>query len=156
MKEIFKEYGFDISDEKIKKFQKYYEILIFYNKKFNITSITEENDVVKKHFIDSIYPFKEINNGKIIDVGAGGGFPSIPLKIMNDGLDLTLLEATGKKCEFLNTVISELNLKNAKVINGRAEEIGKNEIYREKFDFAVSRAVAALNTLSEYCLPPYR
>ena len=153
MKNEFINYGFEISDGQAEKFEKYYELLIFYNNKFNITAITEKDEVIKKHFIDSIYPYKNISEGKIIDVGCGGGFPSIPLKIMNDGLKLTLLEATGKKCEFLKTVIKELNLKNVEVINDRAETLAKNINYREKFDFAVSRAVAKLNTLTEYCLP---
>ena len=153
MKNEFINYGFEISDGQVEKFEKYYELLIFYNNKFNITAITEKDEVIKKHFIDSIYSYKNISEGKIIDVGCGGGFPSIPLKIMNDGLKLTLLEATGKKCEFLKTVIKELNLKNVEVINDRAETLAKNINYREKFDFAVSRAVAKLNTLTEYCLP---
>lgn len=153
MKKYFSESGLNVSDDILNKFEIYYSLLIEYNLKFNITAITDKEEVIKKHFIDSIYPFKLINSGDLIDVGAGGGFPSVPLKIMNDGLRITLLESTGKKCEFLKVLIKELNIKNAEVINGRAEDVAKNLVYREKFDFAVSRAVARLNTLSEYCLP---
>ena len=153
MKSAFFNYGYDISNLQAEKFSAYYELLTFYNKKFNITAITEKEEVIKKHFIDSIYPYKYIKNGKLIDVGAGGGFPSVPLKIMNEELDLTLLEATGKKCEFLKTLVKELKLDCADVINERAEILAKDFKFREKYDYAVSRAVAGLNTLSEYCLP---
>lgn len=149
----FSELNFKINEKQAEKFEKYYELLSYYNDKFNITAITDKEDIIKKHFIDSILPSEFIKKGKIIDVGAGGGFPSIPLKIINEDLELYLLEATGKKCEFLKTVVNELQLKNVKIINGRAEDEAKKTEYREKFDFAVSRAVAKLNTLTEYCLP---
>lgn len=143
-----------IKDEKIlNKFEIYYNLIVNYNQKFNITAITEKEEVYKKHFIDSLAAVNIIRKGNVIDVGAGGGFPSIPLKIVNNDINLTLLEATGKKCEFLKTVIKELNIKNVDVINGRAEDYAKNINYREQFDFSVSRAVARLNTLCEYCIP---
>ena len=153
MKTLFNEYGFDISENQAEKFRIYYDLLSFYNKKFNITAITEKDEVIKKHFIDSIYPYKLIKEGKVADVGAGGGFPSVPLKIMNEKINLTLIEATGKKCEFLKTLVKELKLNDVSVINERAEIVAKNENFREKFDYVVSRAVAGLNTLTEYCLP---
>ncbi|MDY6367631.1 MAG: 16S rRNA (guanine(527)-N(7))-methyltransferase RsmG [Clostridia bacterium] len=153
MKKLFEKFNYSITEKQAEKFEKYYNLLIFYNKKFNITAITEKEEVVKKHFIDSLSAVNNVNKGKVIDVGAGGGFPSIPLKIINDDINLTLLEATGKKCEFLKAVIKELELNNANVINARAEDLAKDEKYRESFDFAVSRAVARLNTLCEYCLP---
>ena len=153
MKKEFNKYGFSITEKQAEKFEKYYELLTFYNKKFNITAITDKEEIIKKHFIDSIYTDSYIIDGKVIDVGAGGGFPSVPLKIINDGLFLTLLEATGKKCEFLKTLVRELDLENTEVINERAEILAKDVKYREKYDFAVSRAVARLNTLSEYCMP---
>jgi len=153
MKNLFLSYGIDISQEKIEKFEKYYELLVFYNEKFNITAITDRQEVYKKHFIDSILGVDNFNKGMLIDVGSGGGFPAIPLKIMKDDLDVTMLESTGKKCEFLNVVIKELDLKNIRVINGRAEEKGKDLAYREKFDYCTARAVAKLNSLSEYCIP---
>ena len=154
MKNEFKNYGIEITDSIADKFESYYNLLIFYNEKFNITAITEKESVIKKHFIDSVKNLLTVvDKGKVIDVGAGGGFPSLPIKIINDKINLTLLEATGKKCEFLKTVVKELNLENVDVINGRAEEIAKNVNYREKFDYVLSRAVAGLNVLSEYCIP---
>jgi 16S rRNA (guanine527-N7)-methyltransferase len=140
-----------IQQEKLNLFKK---LLIFYNNSFNITSIIEDKDIIIKHFFDSIagesYFKKE---AKVIEIGSGGGFPSIPLKIIREDLIFTLNEATGKKCQFLNTVIKELDLKNIEVINDRAEILAKNQVYREKYDVATARAVAKLNTLSEYCMP---
>lgn len=153
MKDLFLNYGIDISEEKLKKFEKYYELLVYYNTKFNITAITEKTDVYKKHFIDSLLGITLFDKGTLIDVGSGGGFPAIPLKIMNENLTVTLLEATGKKCEFLRTVINELGLINTVVINDRAELISKVDNYRESFDYCTARAVARLNTLCEYCMP---
>ena len=153
MKKEFLSFGIEITDSQAEKFEKYYDLLVFYNSKFNITAITEKSEVIVKHFIDSALCVDKIQGKRLIDVGSGGGFPAIPLKIMNDDLDITLLEATGKKCEFLKTVAKELNLSNVKVINGRAEDLAKNPEYRESFDVCTARAVARLNTLSEYCMP---
>ena len=153
MKEIFEKYGIEISEEKREKFEKYYQLLVEYNQKFNLTAITEKKEVYIKHFIDSLLCIKKIGCGKMIDIGSGGGFPALPIKIMRDDLDVTLLEATGKKCIFLNAVINELGLKNARVINGRAEDFAKDFKYRESFDICTARAVARLNTLCEYTLP---
>lgn len=153
MKEIFLENGIDITNEQYEKFEKYYQLLVFYNEKFNITAITEKREVFIKHFLDSVINLKKLTSGKLIDVGSGGGFPVIPIKIINRDLQVVMLEATGKKCQFLNEVIKELNLTNAQVINNRAEILAKNELYREQFDYCTARAVARLNTLSEYCLP---
>lgn len=152
LKSFMKE-GFSINKNQLNKFEKYYKLLAEYNEKFNITAITEKEEVVYKHFIDSLYGAEMFKCKKVIDVGSGGGFPSIPLKIFNDDLEMTLLEATGKKCEFLKTVCSELDLKNIKIINGRAEEYALKEEFREKFDYCSARAVARLNVLCEYCLP---
>ena len=152
MKEKFFTYGITISDEQQEKFENYYRLLTFYNDRFNITAITEKNEVIEKHFIDSCLGHKLLTKGLLIDVGAGGGFPSIPLKILNPELKMVLLEATGKKCEFLREVVKELNLLDVEVINGRAEDLAKTD-KRESFDFCVARAVARLNTLSEYCMP---
>ncbi|MBQ0099759.1 MAG: 16S rRNA (guanine(527)-N(7))-methyltransferase RsmG, partial [Firmicutes bacterium] len=134
-------------------FEKYYNLLVLYNEKFNITAITEKKEVYIKHFIDSALASPFFNVQNFIDVGSGGGFPAIPIMIMNENIKGTCLEATGKKCEFLNAVIKELGLKNASVINGRAEELAIKPEYREKFDLCSARAVARLNTLSEYCMP---
>lgn len=152
MKEIFKKYGIFLSEEQEEKFEKYYQILIEENEKFNITAITDKREVIIKHFVDSVYNVDKLT-GKLIDVGSGGGFPAIPLKIVNENLNVTLLEATGKKCEFLKKVIDNLGLQRVNVINGRAEELGRNLEHRESYDFCTARAVARLNSLCEYCMP---
>ena len=112
MKELFLKYNIFINEEQLEKFEKYYNLLVLYNEKFNITAITEKNEVYIKPFIDSVLasPFYNVQN--FIDVGSGGGFPAIPILIMNENIKGTCLEATGKKCEFLNVVIKELGLKN--------------------------------------------
>ena len=153
MENLFLDYKINLNKNQLEKFEKYYDLLVFYNQKFNITAITEKTEVYKKHFIDSLLGVEFFDCGLLIDIGSGGGFPAIPLKIVNDSLDVTMLEATGKKCDFLNTVIKELDLKNIRVINGRAEEYAKNPKFRESFDYCTARAVARLNTLCEYCLP---
>ena len=153
MKDIFLQNGIDITCEQYEKFEKYYQLLVFYNEKFNITAITEKKEVFIKHFLDSVINLKKLTSGKLIDVGSGGGFPAIPIKIMNSDLQVFMLEATGKKCLFLNEVIKELNLTNTQVINNRAEILAKDIAFREQFDYCTARAVARLNTLSEYCLP---
>lgn len=153
MKNLFISNGISVTDTQYEKFEKYYDLLTFYNKKFNITAITDRKEVFNKHFIDSCLGEKLITGKTFIDVGAGGGFPSVPLLILREDLRGFLLEATGKKCEFLKVLIKELKLENAEVINGRAEDLAKNGKYRENFDHCVARAVAKLNTLCEYCLP---
>lgn len=153
MDNLFNEYNIEITESQKNKFKKYYELLVFYNEKFNITAITDEKEVYIKHFIDSLLGLEFYNVKNFIDIGSGGGFPAIPILIMRDDINGTMLEATGKKCEFLNTIIKELDLKNATVINGRAEELARNIEYREKFDLSSARAVARLNTLAEYCMP---
>ena len=154
MKDLFLKYGVEITDAELEKFEKYREILLFYNDKFNITTIIEKNEVYVKHFLDSVL-CKDlfVDNSKVIEIGSGGGFPSIPIKIMRDDLNFTLVESTGKKCLFLKEVVKELDLKNVEVLNGRAEDFGKDKKYREKFDHVTARAVARLNTLCEYFLP---
>ena len=154
MKNLFLENNVEVSSLQIEKFEKYREILLFYNDKFNITTITEKNEVYVKHFLDSVL-CKDlfVDKSKVIEIGSGGGFPSIPLKIMRDDLNFTLVESTGKKCLFLKEVVKELELKNVEVLNGRAEDFGKDKKYREKFDHVTARAVARLNTLCEYCIP---
>ena len=152
MRELFEKYNINVTSEQEKLFDKYYELLIKYNSMFNLTAITEKRDVYIKHFIDSVLGVDKLISGKLIDIGSGGGFPALPIKIMRNDLSVTLLEATGKKCEFLNTVIKELSLKGASVVNGRAETEAKTNL-RESFDICTARAVARLNVLSEYCLP---
>ena len=158
----------DIMDNKTKKmsiqlnkeqsiqFQKYYELLIEWNKVMNLTAITEYEEVVDKHFIDSLSIEKAVDLNiieKVIDVGTGAGFPGIPLKIVYPHLKITLLDSLNKRINFLNEVISKLKLENIEAIHGRAEDIAKDKKYREQFDISVSRAVANLSTLSEYSLP---
>lgn len=153
MKNAFYKFNLQLTDEQINKFNRYYELLVEYNERFNLTAIVDKNEVIIKHFVDSLLGAKFFNKGKLIDIGSGAGFPAIPLKIFNDNLEVTLVEATGKKCTFLEAVIKELDLKNIKVVNDRAEILGKNENFREQFDYCSARAVARLNTLAEYCMP---
>lgn len=137
--------------EKFKAFQK---LLVSYNQKYNLTAITEEKEIVYKHFIDSLAGESLFLSGaRVAEVGSGAGFPSIPLKILRDDLYFTLIESTGKKCEFLAAAIKELDLKNVQIVNARAEDLAKDANYREQFDVCCARAVARLNTLCEYCLP---
>ena len=153
MEKIFSSYNINLTLKQKEKFEKYYELLVYYNAKFNITAITERAEVIKKHFVDSCLGVDKLIGKTLIDIGSGGGFPAIPVKILKEDLSLTLVEATGKKCEFLKTVATELGLKDVTVINDRAETLSKNSLFREKFDICTARAVARLNTLAEYCMP---
>ena len=153
MNQLFEQYNIKISDSEYRQFEKYYALLCEYNEKFNITAITDKNEVFLKHFIDSALGLEFFKGSNFIDIGSGGGFPALPILILNKNIHGTLLEATGKKCEFLNVVIKELGLSNATVINGRAEELAIKPEFRERFDLVSARAVARLNTLSEYCIP---
>ena len=139
---------------KNEKFEKFREILTEYNEKCNLTAIIEKKEVYIKHFTDSILPEKLFPlNSRVIEIGSGGGFPSIPLKIVRNDLSFTLVDSTGKKCKYLEEAVNELGLDGVKVMNIRAEEGGRMPNLREKFDVAEARAVASLNTLCEYCLP---
>lgn len=151
-------YGIQLTDVQINQFMKYYELLIEWNSFMNLTAITEFDDVILKHFLDSIslglkradfFTGKE----KLIDVGTGAGFPGIPLKIVYPDLQVTLLDSLNKRVHFLNTVIETLGLHAIEAIHGRAEDYSKPGRLREQYDLCVSRAVANLSTLSEYCLP---
>lgn len=153
MKNTFKKYKLNLTSEQVDKFEKFFELLVFYNKKFNLTAITERQEVIEKHFVDSLLGSQLIVGDKWIDIGSGGGFPALPIKIINEKIELTMLEATGKKCEFLKTVAKELDLKNVFVVNARAEEATKSNEFRERFDVGSARAVARLNTLLEYTMP---
>lgn len=159
VKEILKnaasEIGINLNDNQLDKFQKYYEILIEKNKVMNLTAITEVNDVVTKHFVDSIslINYFDLDNKKIIDVGTGAGFPGIPLAIILENTEFTLMDSLNKRINFLNEVIKLCDLNNVATIHSRAEDLGRNIEYREKFDICVSRAVANLSTLLEYCIP---
>ena len=142
--------GVRFSVEQMDKFYKYMNLLIEWNEKINLTAIIEPNEIILKHFIDSITILKDIKDGSIVvDVGTGAGFPGIPLSIMNPTLKITLVDSLNKRLIFLQEVINELDLKNVELVHARAEEFGRNKKYREKFDVATSRAVANLATLSE-------
>ena len=153
MKELFNKAGIVLDDAAEEKFRLFSSLLEEYNKKFNLTAINEPEEVIIKHFIDSAMGAKLIPNGaKVVDVGAGAGFPSIPLKILRDDLDFTLVDSLNKRVGFLDVVAEKLALSKVKNLHLRAEEAGQGAL-RETFDVAVARAVASMDVLSEYCLP---
>ena len=154
LKSKFESYNISISDDQASQFEKYYNLLIEWNEKFNLTAITDEDDVIEKHFVDSVLPHTLLKeNSKIIDIGAGAGFPSLPLKILRPDLNFILIDSVNKKVTFINEVISQLSLSGIIAIHTRIEDLAVNPAYRENLDVCISRAVARLNTLVEYSLP---
>lgn len=154
IKDIAKNINLELNDEKVKKFYNYMELLLQWNEKVNLTAITEPNDIILKHFIDSLTIERYIDkNVNIIDIGTGAGFPGIPISIARTDINITLMDSLNKRIKFLDEVIKENKLNNAKTIHARAEELARDKDYREKFDIATSRAVASLNVLLEYMLP---
>ncbi|MBM7560997.1 16S rRNA (guanine(527)-N(7))-methyltransferase RsmG [Fusibacter tunisiensis] len=152
----FKDYNLELSEDQVRQFELFYEHLIRENEKYNLTAITQHEEVIIKHFLDSIlclslgYDFKK---SKIIDIGTGAGFPAIPLKIMVPDCHVTCLDALNKRVNFLKLSADVLKLSDMTYIHGRAEDFGQNSKYREVYDFAVSRAVAELRLLLEYVMP---
>ena len=156
MKIASNDVGLEFTELQYEQFIKYMRLLQEWNEKINLTAITEDEEVVKKHFIDCIKAFKseQIKSAKtIIDVGTGAGFPGLPIAIMNPNVEVTLLDSLNKRINFLNLVVRELGLKNVKTIHSRAEDGARKPELREKFDVATSRAVANMAVLSEFCMP---
>lgn len=151
------EMDLSITEEMQNKFLIYKDLLLEWNKKVNLTAIISEPEVILKHFADSLtlLTLKELDSKdlKIIDVGTGAGFPSVPIKILRDDFTLTLVDSLNKRVSFLNELTQELSLTKVECIHSRAEDLGKNENYREKYNICVSRAVSNMSTLVEYCLP---
>lgn len=147
-----------LSEEQVGKFYKYYQLLIEWNSMMNLTAITKMDEVITKHFVDSLSLKKVIDDldqksYRLIDIGTGAGFPGIPLKIAFPEIKVTLLDSLNKRVRFLNEVITALELNGIEAVHGRAEDLAREDVSRETFDLCVSRAVANLSTLSEYCLP---
>ena len=151
-------HNFELTNKQKQQFKLYFKMLIEVNEHVNLTRITEEDEVYLKHFYDSITPlftFGEVfkDGATLCDVGAGAGFPSIPLKILKPGLKVTIVDSLQKRLNFLKDLISELGLADVELVHGRAEDVGQNKLYRERFDIVTARAVARMSVLSEYCLP---
>lgn len=150
------ELGTEVTEKQVQDFHKYSALLKEWNEKMNLTAVTDDDGIAVKHFLDSILPlycvdFKYVKS--IIDVGTGAGFPGLPIEILRPDIKITLFDSLNKRINFLNAVKDELKLSNVTCVHGRAEEFGKKEEYREEYDMAVSRAVANMTVLCEYCLP---
>lgn len=155
-RQLLKEKGIELSEKQLEQFDTYYRVLVEWNEKMNLTAITDKEEVYLKHFYDSIaaaFYFDFTKPLSICDVGAGAGFPSIPLKICFPHLEVTIVDSLNKRISFLNHLASELNLSNVAFHHDRAELFGKNPRFRERYDLVTARAVARLSVLSELCLP---
>ncbi len=154
LKQTFLKYDIELTNVQIEQFETYFNMMIEYNKDVNLTAITNQTDVIIKHFLDSVLCAKDLGeNAKLIDVGAGAGLPGIPLKIVRPDLEVTLLDGLNKRIVFLNSVINKLKLTKTTAVHARCEEYARKVEFREQYDYCVARAVAKLNTLAEYCLP---
>lgn len=145
-----------LREEQLEQFQRFYELVLEWNAKMNLTAITEEKEFAIKHVMDSLSLWEEERFsavGKILDVGTGAGFPAIPIKIYKPQVEIVMLDSLAKRVEFLKAVVAELKLDGVSCIHGRAEDLARQEKYREGFDLVTARAVARLNVISEYCLP---
>lgn len=158
-KEMFRsgalEYGVELNEKALERFDKYAELLCEWNSFMNLTAIKEPDEIMKKHFVDSLSLLSAVNipeGASLIDVGTGAGFPGVPLLIARNDLKVTLLDSTNKRLDFIRAVLEAIGL-TADVVHMRAEDAGKNTAYREKYDFATARAVSNLRDLSEYCIP---
>lgn len=158
MKQIFKKYDISLNEKQEEQFHSYYRLLCEWNEKMNLTAITEYEAVVRKHFLDSVLltkceEYTEQKIKKILDLGTGAGFPGIPLAILNPDKSFTLVDSLNKRIEFLKEVKNTLSLENVNLYHGRAEDLGRDFLFRNQFDITVSRAVAELPLLMEYCIP---
>ncbi len=154
-KNLFKKYNLELSEDAYNKFAVYADFLVEYNQNVNLTAITDGEEILVKHFLDSVLICRYCDipqNSSLIDVGTGAGFPSVPLKIFRPDIKITLLDSLNKRITFLQLLCQKLEIQ-ADFIHGRAEDFGKNPLYREKFDIACARAVANLSVLSEFCMP---
>lgn len=148
--------GIAVTGDQIEKFDRYISLLIEWNKKMNLTAITDPNKIIIDHFLDSLALLKDIclkEHNRIIDVGTGAGFPGVPIKIMKPKIELVLLDSLRKRTEFLSALRDELKLSGIEIIHSRAEDLARKTEYREQFEIVLSRAVAPLNILTEYCMP---
>jgi len=148
--------GFSLSEQQKTQFERYFNLLVEWNEKINLTAITEKNEVYEKHFYDSISPVFFFDFTKIktlIDIGAGAGFPSLPIKIMYPHIEVTIVDSLNKRIQFLQHLVQEIQLDQVTCLHGRAEELGVMAQHRDRYDAVTARAVARLNVLSEYCLP---
>jgi len=152
--QIFKNYGFDLTEEENKKFKKLYELFSDWNSKINLSAIRDKEGIYLKHFVDSLLSMKfmDFENKKVLDIGAGGGFPTLPLAIVNSTAEFTALDSVGKKMKVVQKMADDLGL-NVKTIHGRIEDFGQNKEYREQFDIVTARALAPWPVLLEYGLP---
>lgn len=154
LKQVFLNYDIDVNDIQLDMFAKYFELIKEWNEKFNLTTILEQSDVIVKHFLDSVLIVKDLKeNATLVDIGAGAGFPSIPIKIMRPDVSITMVDGSNKRITFLNEVINQLKLDKCVAIHERCEILAHKPEYRENFDYCVARAVAETNILVEYCLP---
>ena len=154
MENVFLDNGIILSEGQQAKLNEFSAFLREYNEKVNLTAITDPAEVEKKHFLDSLMGMEYFpQNASVVEIGSGGGFPSVPLKIAREDLKFTQVESVGKKCKFLEETAAKFGFSSHTVLNARAEDLGKNKVYRESFDCVTARAVANLSTLLEYCLP---